>query len=66
MVSSDTLPRPTTQGDYITALKHFKTAAEGDNSYGHYNIALLYSDGRLRRGTPVILLLQFSFVRRIL
>jgi TPR repeat protein len=33
------------QGDYITALKHFKTAAEGDNSYGHYNIALLYSDG---------------------
>ena len=32
-------------GDYITALKHFKLAAEGNNSYGHYNIALLYTDG---------------------
>lgn len=33
------------QGDYITALKHFKQAADHNNSYGHYNIALLYSDG---------------------
>jgi TPR repeat protein len=33
------------QGDYITALKHFKQAADQNNSYGHYNIALLYSDG---------------------
>ena len=33
------------QGDYITALKHFKEAADQNNSYGHYNIALLYSDG---------------------
>ena len=33
------------QGDYITALKHFKQAADRNNSYGHYNIALLYSDG---------------------
>eukprot|EP01045_Picozoa_sp_COSAG04_P017978 COSAG04_NODE_1630_length_6113_cov_2.069338_2_plen_898_part_00 len=33
------------QGDYITALKHFKKAADQNNSYGHYNIALLYTDG---------------------
>ena len=33
------------QGDYISALRHFKRAADGNNSYGHYNIALLYSDG---------------------
>ena len=33
------------QGDYITALKNFKKAAGANNSYGHYNIALLYSDG---------------------
>ena len=55
------------QGDYITALKHFKKAAHGANSYGHYNIALLYSvrSPQPRRSATIMLtelFLELGFI----